>query len=63
MQTIGPAPALNPGCPPFRTRDWYPFRRLISHRFSLKTIDEAFTACKWAGQQGDRGVVRGVIVP
>ncbi len=63
MQTIGPAPALNPGCPPFRTRDWYPFRSLISHRFSLGAIDEAFAACKRADQQGDCGVVRGVIVP
>jgi hypothetical protein len=46
-----------------RTRDWYPFRRLISHRFSLGAIDEAFAACKRADQQGDCGVVRGAIVP
>ncbi len=46
-----------------RTRDRYPFSRIISHRFSLERIDEAFQTCEWAGRQAECGVVRGVIVP
>ncbi len=46
-----------------RTRGRYPFQRIISHRFSLDQIDEAFRTCEWAGRQAECGVVRGVIVP
>jgi threonine dehydrogenase-like Zn-dependent dehydrogenase len=46
-----------------RARGRYPFDRLISHRFPLDRIDEAFTTCEWMGRQADCGVVRGVIVP
>jgi len=46
-----------------RTRDRYPYDRMISHRFPLDRIDEAMAACEWAGRQADCAVVRGVIVP
>jgi threonine dehydrogenase-like Zn-dependent dehydrogenase len=46
-----------------RNREQYPFRSIISHRFSLAEIDDAFQICEWSGRQADCGVVRGVIVP
>jgi L-iditol 2-dehydrogenase len=46
-----------------RNRNTYPFSSIISHRFSLAEIDEAFKVCEWSGRQADCGVVRGVIVP
>ncbi len=46
-----------------RTRDRYPFTSMISHRFPLDAIDEAFQTCEWSGRQAECGVVRGVIVP
>lgn len=46
-----------------RARGRYPFERIISHRFPLASIDDAFAACEWSGREADCGVVRGVIVP
>lgn len=46
-----------------RARGRYPFDKIISHRFPLDRIDEAFAMCEWSGRQADCGVVRGVIVP
>lgn len=46
-----------------RTRGRYPYEEIISHRFPLDRIDEAFAACEWSGRQAECGVVRGVIVP
>jgi L-iditol 2-dehydrogenase len=39
-----------------------PFDELISHRFPLDAIDEAFQQCEWSGRDGC-AVVRGVLVP
>ena len=46
-----------------RARGRYPFARIISHRFALDDIDQAFQTCEWSGRQAECGVVRGVIVP
>jgi threonine dehydrogenase-like Zn-dependent dehydrogenase len=46
-----------------RNHTKYPFRSIISHRFPLAQIDEAFQVCEWSGRQADCGVVRGVLVP
>ena len=44
-----------------KTRDKYPFASLISHRFPLEEINEAFPAAEWSERQTD--VTRAVLVP
>ncbi len=44
-----------------RTKDKYPFRRLVSHRYPLEEINRAFEEADWANSQGH--VTRAAIVP
>jgi threonine dehydrogenase-like Zn-dependent dehydrogenase len=44
-----------------RTRDRYPFDTLISHRFPLDQINEAFPVAEWSDRQTE--VTRAVLVP
>lgn len=45
-----------------RNRETYPFHEVISHKFPLTEIDQAFEQCEWSGRDGCE-VVRGVLVP
>ena len=38
-----------------KTQDRHPFHQLITHRYPLTEIDEAFAAAEWAGKQTDVG--------
>jgi Zn-dependent alcohol dehydrogenase len=38
-----------------KTRDRYPFHQMITHRYPLAQINEAFAAAEWAGKQTDVG--------
>ena len=44
-----------------RTRERYPFHKLVSHRYSLDQINQAFEDSEWAHGQGK--VTRAVVVP
>jgi threonine dehydrogenase-like Zn-dependent dehydrogenase len=44
-----------------RTRDRFPFASLVSHRFPLAQINEAFPIAEWNNTQTD--VIRAVLVP
>ncbi|MBI2939487.1 MAG: zinc-binding dehydrogenase [Chloroflexi bacterium] len=44
-----------------RTRETYPFHRLVSHRYSLEEVNRAFQEAEWA--QGQGRVTRAVLVP
>jgi threonine dehydrogenase-like Zn-dependent dehydrogenase len=44
-----------------KTRGRYPFDTLISHRFPLERINDAFPQAEWSGRQTD--VTRAVLVP
>ena len=47
-----------------RTRGRYPFDEVISHRFPLERINEAFQQAEWSGRQGEQtAITRAVIVP
>jgi L-iditol 2-dehydrogenase len=47
-----------------RTRDRYPFDEVVSHRFPLDQINEAFQQAEWAGRTGEQTTItRAVIVP
>lgn len=48
-----------------QNRDRYPFERLVSHRFPLAQIEEAFAAAEWSGRTGDEAprVTRAAIAP
>jgi len=43
-----------------RTRDRYPFDRLLSHRYPLEEINRAFAEADWATRAG--GVTRAALV-
>ncbi len=45
-----------------RYRDQFPLHEIISHKFPLAEIDQAFEHCEWSGRD-ECGVVRGVLVP
>jgi Zn-dependent alcohol dehydrogenase len=45
-----------------RTQQSRPYRRLISHRFDLADINEAFDQSEWQ-KTADTPVVRAVLVP
>ena len=46
-----------------RTRDRYPLTKIISHRFPLEQIGEAFKQAEWVGKSGETGVTRVVVNP
>jgi Zn-dependent alcohol dehydrogenase len=44
-----------------RTRERYPFHRLVSHRYPLEEINRAFEEADWALSQGK--VTRAALIP
>jgi Zn-dependent alcohol dehydrogenase len=44
-----------------RTRDRYPFHKMISHKFPLEKVNEAFAEAEWSNRQ--TAVVRACLVP
>lgn len=47
-----------------RNRARFPFDRLVSHRFPLERIDEAFSQAEWSGRQADQATItRAAISP
>lgn len=44
-----------------RNKDKYPFERMVSHRFPLAQINEAFPVAEWSGRQTE--ITRAVLVP
>jgi len=44
-----------------RTRDKYPVHKVVSHKFPLEQINEAFQEAEWANKQ--TAVTRACIVP
>ena len=61
--SAGYPPALIPTILDFlvRVRDSVPFERLVSHRFALADINDAFVQSDWS--RGGGGVTRAVIIP
>jgi threonine dehydrogenase-like Zn-dependent dehydrogenase len=46
-----------------RTKDKYPITKVVSHRFPLEKINEAFEQAEWLGKQKEALVTRAVLVP
>ena len=44
-----------------RTQERYPFHKMVSHKFALDQVNEAFEQAEWANRQTD--VVRACLVP
>jgi threonine dehydrogenase-like Zn-dependent dehydrogenase len=46
-----------------RTKDKYPLLEVVSHRFPLEQIGEAFQQAEWLGRQQEAHVTRAILVP
>jgi hypothetical protein len=46
-----------------RTRATYPFEQVLSHKFDLGDINEAFATAEWAGRGDPTRVVRATLAP
>jgi threonine dehydrogenase-like Zn-dependent dehydrogenase len=46
-----------------RTRERYPLTKVISHRFPLERIGEAFETAEWLGRHGGSEVTRAIVTP
>ncbi|MCS7206696.1 MAG: zinc-binding dehydrogenase [Dehalococcoidia bacterium] len=46
-----------------RTRDRYPLTQVVSHKFPLERINEAFQEAEWKGREGGSPVVRAIVTP
>ena len=46
-----------------RTRDKYPLTDVISHKFPIDQIDEAFQTAEWLGREGGSVATRAVVTP
>ena len=46
-----------------RTRDRFPLTKVLSHRFPLEQIDEAFKQAEWLGKSEETAVMRAVLIP
>jgi D-arabinose 1-dehydrogenase-like Zn-dependent alcohol dehydrogenase len=46
-----------------RTQATYPFDRLLSHKYPLDQINQAFEAAEWSGRKDASQVVRAALVP
>ena len=44
-----------------KTRDRYPWSAMISHKFPLEQINDAFAQAEWSGRKTE--VTRAVLVP
>ena len=58
-------PWILPKCSDFleRTKDDYPLASLISHKFKLEDINEAFAKSDWLGKDADKSITRALIQP
>ena len=46
-----------------RTQDKYPLTKVVSHKYPLEQINEAFQQSEWLGKQQEATVTRAVVVP
>ena len=46
-----------------RTKDKYPLTKVMSHRFPLEDIDQAFREAEWSGKQEGARVTRAFVTP
>lgn len=46
-----------------RTKDRFPLTKLMSHRFPLEEIGDAFKQTDWAGKNRDTGITRAFVTP
>ena len=46
-----------------RTKDRYPFTQVVSHRFPLERIHEAFEQAEWAGKSEETAITRAFLTP
>ena len=58
-------PWIIPKCADFleRTKSIYPLTSLVSHKFSLENINEAFEKSDWLGKNADSTLTRAIIQP
>ena len=58
-------PWILPKCADFleRTKDQFPLTSLVSHRFKLEDINEAFEKSDWLGENADITITRAMIEP
>jgi len=58
-------PWIIPKCADFlqRTKSLYPLTSLVSHKFKLEDINEAFAKSDWLGEQADHSITRAIIQP
>ncbi|HEY8491197.1 MAG TPA: zinc-binding dehydrogenase [Dehalococcoidia bacterium] len=45
-----------------RNRSRYPFDQVVSHKFPLEQIDEAFQQAEWQGREGDQTQIRRAVI-
>ena len=62
---LGNDPWILPKCADFleRTKDQFPLTSLVSHRFKLEDINEAFEKSDWLGENADKTITRAMIEP
>ena len=46
-----------------RTKDKYPMTKVMSHKFPLEQIDEAFQQAEWAGKSEETAITRAFLTP
>lgn len=46
-----------------RTRDKYPLTKVVSHKFPLEEINDAFRQAEWLGRQQESQVTRAILIP
>ncbi len=46
-----------------RTKDKYPLSQVVSHKFPLEDINDAFRQAEWLGRQDETKVTRAILVP
>ena len=58
-------PWILPKCADFleRTKDQFPLTSLVSHRFKLEDINQAFEKSDWLGENADKTITRAMIEP
>ena len=46
-----------------RTRGKYPLTNVVSHKFPIERIEEAFSTAEWLGREGGSEVTRAIVTP
>ena len=46
-----------------RTKDKYPLTKIMSHRFPLEQIGEAFEQSEWLGKNEGTAITRALLAP